>query len=49
VRAEGGLQGLQGAEEVGPFAVEHVHEDQSRQVQLSGALPQPRPDAGRAA
>ena len=42
VLAEGGLQLLQRAEEVGPLAVEHVHEHQPRQVELGGARPQAR-------
>ena len=40
VLAEGGLQRLQGAEEVGALAIEHVHEDHAREVELGGALPQ---------
>src|SRR3712207_9444237 len=40
VPAEGGLQGLERAEEVGPLAVEHVHEDQPRDVELFRALPE---------
>jgi hypothetical protein len=35
------LERVQRAEEVGPLAVEHVHEDQARDVELLGALPQP--------
>jgi hypothetical protein len=42
VRAEGTLQGLEGAEEVGTLAVEHVHEDHPGEVELLGALPQAR-------
>ena len=41
VRAEGVLAGLQRAEEVGALAVEHVHEDHPREVELLGARPQP--------
>ena len=40
VRAEGALERVERAEEVGPLAVEHVHEDQPREVQLGRALPQ---------
>jgi len=40
VRAEGLLAGLQRAEEVGALAVEHVHEDHPREVELLGACPQ---------
>ena len=40
VRAEGGLERLERAEEVGALAVEHVHEDHPRDVELGGALPQ---------
>ena len=40
VGAEGGLQRLEGAEEVGALAVEHVDEEHPRQVELLGALPQ---------
>ena len=36
------LQRLQRPEEVGPLAVEHVHEHQAREVELLGALPQAR-------
>jgi hypothetical protein len=39
VGAEGALQRLQGAEEVGALAVEHVHEEHARQVELLGTLP----------
>ena len=42
VRAEGGLEALERAEEVGPLAVEHVHEDHPREVELLGPLPQAR-------
>ena len=41
VRAEGGLQRVERAEEVGPLAVEHVHVDQARHAELGGARPQP--------
>ncbi len=40
VRAEGALQLLQRAEEVGALAVEHVHEQHSRDVELGRARPQ---------
>jgi hypothetical protein len=40
VGAEGALQRLQGAEEVGALAVEHVDEEHAREVELLGALPQ---------
>ena len=35
------LQRLEGAEEVGALAVEHVDEDEPRQALLVGALPEP--------
>ena len=41
VRAEGGLQRVERAVEVGPLAVEHVHVDQARHAELGGARPQP--------
>ncbi len=41
MRAVGGLERVERAEEVGPFAIEHVHEQQAREIELSGALPQP--------
>ena len=41
VRAEGGLERVQRAEEVGPLAVEHVHVDEPGDAQLGGPLPQP--------
>jgi hypothetical protein len=40
VRAEGGLQRLERAEEVRALAVEHVHVDEAGDVELGGALPQ---------
>ena len=42
VRAEGRPEALERAEEVGALAVEHVDEDQAREVELGGALPQSR-------
>jgi hypothetical protein len=33
---------LERAEEVGPLAVEHVHEDDPREAEIVGALPEPR-------
>ena len=42
VLAEGGLELVERAEEVGALAVEHVHEDHPREVELGGALPQAR-------
>ena len=41
VRAEGALERLERAEEVGALAVEHVHEDQARDAELGRALPEP--------
>jgi hypothetical protein len=40
VRAERGAQRVQRPEGVGALAVEHRHEDEPRQVELGGALPQ---------
>ena len=40
VRAEGGLERLERAEEVGPLAVEHVHEDERARGRALGALPE---------
>ena len=40
VRAEGVLEGVQRAVEVGALAVEHVDEDHARQVQLGRARPE---------
>ena len=40
VGAEGGLERVERAEEVGPLAVEHVHVDQPRHAELGGARPQ---------
>ncbi len=40
VRAEGGLEGVERPEEVGPLAVEHVHEHHAGDVELGGALPE---------
>ena len=41
VVAEGALQRLEGAKEVGALAVEHVDEDESRQALVVGPLPEP--------
>ena len=41
VLTERGLQRLERAEEVGPLAIEHVDEQEPRQVKFSGALPEP--------
>src|SRR3712207_7291428 len=41
VLAEGALERLERAEEVGALAVEHVHEEKAREPELLGALPQP--------
>ncbi len=41
VRAEGRLELLERAEEVGALAVEHVHEQHPRDVELGRARPQP--------
>ena len=41
VGPEGLLEGIEGAEEVGPLAIEHVHVDQARDAELLRALPQP--------
>ena len=43
VRPEGALELLERAEEVGALAVEHVHEQHPRDVELGG----PRPQAAR--
>jgi hypothetical protein len=40
VRAEGLLELVEAAEEVGSLAVEHVHEDEAGQPELRGALPE---------
>ena len=42
VRSEGPLELLERAEEVGALAVEHVHEQHPRDVELGGARPQAR-------
>ena len=41
VLAEGLLERVERAEEVGALAVEHVHEDDAREAELGGALPEP--------
>ncbi len=40
VGPEGLLERIESTKEVGPLAVEHVHEDQAREAQLLGALPE---------
>ena len=41
MRAEGGLERIEGAEEVGALAVEHVDEDEPGQAAGVGPLPEP--------